>query len=326
MRCCRLRTPQSSNVPPPLTAGGDLQRAPSNRVGRDSRAMTREEKTRLNDFRALQYEMELKIKATQQMEKEMQGLKVERELATTELTNLRRRLASVEQERDRLHDELEQANARLGKFASCAPLPRCYQAESLMGTPGPRACGGVMGGSPLRPSRVAEPSAHERIDHDPDEPDRPVARRSPRPRRQHPDAPSAERSVRGHRAPVRPRAGCSRRVLTAGFMHTVEKLELVGLDGMDKLGHRFNRANFAAPTRCDHCHLLILGLTRQGVSCDGLSRPLPSRATTASASPPAHCGIGSLLLCAAVCGVHMHDHCVGQGVLRCGMRGPCCTR
>ena len=124
VRCCRLRTPQSSNVPPPLTAGGDLQRAPSNRVGRDSRAMTREEKTRLNDFRALQYEMELKIKATQQMEKEMQGLKVERELATTELTNLRRRLASVEQERDRLHDELEQANARLGKLASCAPLPR----------------------------------------------------------------------------------------------------------------------------------------------------------------------------------------------------------
>ena len=39
----------------------------------------------------------------------------------------------------------------------------------------------------------------------------------------------------------------------------------------DRLGHRFHHRNFATPTRCDHCQLLLLGLVRQGLACDSAS-------------------------------------------------------
>ena len=57
---------------------------------------------------------------------------------------------------------------------------------------------------------------------------------------------------------------------------------MLGTDALDKLGHHFNRANLSAPTRCEHCHLLLLGLTRQGLACDG-TEGLAIRGSTAAA-------------------------------------------
>ena len=129
-----------------LSVPPDLGRAPSSRSGaRESRLMTREEKTRLNDLRALQYEMELKIKATQQVEKQLQELKVENEKSATELAASHRRLAATEMERDRLQDELRHAVARLGRFCAVACRPTRGHRARLLAVPWPCLRGAFVG-------------------------------------------------------------------------------------------------------------------------------------------------------------------------------------
>jgi hypothetical protein len=88
--------------------------------------MTREERTRLNDLRALQHELDLRTKATAAVEKALQSLRVEHEEAAMEASQLRRRVAAVERERDDVRDELRVVKSRLG-----LPVP----ALSLMAAP-----------------------------------------------------------------------------------------------------------------------------------------------------------------------------------------------